>query len=507
MPFPRPTRDDLARSAHRLGMPLADEMLAEYDALLQAVWDDYDRLDALSEPLPEVHYPRTPGVIPPAEENPFNAWYVKTRIDGRTGGPLEGRRVVLKDNVCLAGVPMMNGADSLKGYVPETDATVATRILDAGGQILGKAHCEYFCVSGGSHTNATGPVRNPRRPTHSAGGSSSGCAALLAAGEADMAIGTDQGGSVRIPAAYSGIYGMKATWGLVPYTGIMPIEMTLDHAGVMSATLHDNALLLESVAGPDGLDPRQQGAAAGRYVQALDREVAGLRIAVIAEGFGHANSQPGVDAAVHHAATLLGELGAEVESVSLPLHAFGHAIWTPIAVEGTTALLEGYNHGTNWKGRYLTDLMRAQSDWRDQARLFPHDVKTCLLAGDYAQKCGQGRYYARARHQALRLRAAYDDVLSRFDLLLMPTVPITAPVLPPRDADPATWVARALEMNANTAPFDVTGHPALSLPCGLVDGLPVGMMLIGRDHDEATLYRAGAAFERHHDWQTLDHDG
>ncbi|MDR5886428.1 amidase [Vreelandella janggokensis] len=504
MPIPRPTSQALTQSSRRLGMTLDDTTLSEYDTLLQAVWDEYDRLDELTEPLPEVVYPRTSGVFLTADENPYNAWYVKTHIEGKPSGPLANRRVVLKDNVCLAGVPMMNGADSLQGYVPELDATVATRILDAGGRILGKAHCEYFCVSGGSHTNATGPVRNPRMPTHSAGGSSSGCAALLASGEVDMAIGTDQGGSVRIPAAYSGIYGMKATWGLVPYTGIMPIEMTLDHAGIMSATLSDNAILLEAVAGPDGLDPRQQATPRfGGYVEALGQSCVGLRIGVVAEGFEHTNSHPGVDATVRHAADLMANLGAVVETVSIPLHSYGHAIWTPIAVEGTTALLEGYNYGTNWKGLYVPSLMRAQRGWREQSQYFPHDVKTCLLAGDYARQTGSGRYYARARNLARSLRGAYDDMLERFDLLLMPTVPLVAPRLPSHDAEPETWVGRALEMNANTAPFDVTGHPALSLPCGVVDGLPVGMMLIGRDYDEATLYRAGYAFEQSHDWQSL----
>ena len=171
---------------------------------------------------------------------------------------------------------------------------MATRVLDAGGRIVGKAHCEYFCFSGSSHTNAAGPVRNPRNPAHSSGGSSSGAAALVGAGEADMAIGTDQGGSVRIPAAYSGIYGMKPTHGLIPYTGIMPIEMTLDHAGIMTANVADNALLLDAIAGSDGLDPRQQGLPAARsaYCDALGRQLAGLRIGIVPESFGWHNSEP-----------------------------------------------------------------------------------------------------------------------------------------------------------------------------------------------------------------------
>src|SRR2546423_3278722 len=203
----------------------------------------------MPDEVPAVKYPRTPGHRPGPEENRHNAWYRKTSVKGAPGGKLKGKRIALKDNICLAGVPMMNGASSLEGYVPDVGATIVTRMLDAGGTILGKVHCEYFCFSGGSHTSAAGPVHNPRKMGYSAGGSSSGSAAVVAAGEVEMAIGGDQGGSIRIPAAYCGVYGLKPTHGLVPYTGVFPIENTLDHTGPMTATVADNALLLEVLAG------------------------------------------------------------------------------------------------------------------------------------------------------------------------------------------------------------------------------------------------------------------
>jgi amidase len=143
----------------------------------------YNALDAIPDELPQVKYPRTPGYQPSGEENRYNAWYRKTNVKGASGGRLQGKTVALKDNVLLAGVPMMNGASSLEGYVPDIDATIVTRLLDAGATIVGKAHCEYFCFSGGSHTSALGPVVNPRKEGYSAGGSSSGSAALVAAGE------------------------------------------------------------------------------------------------------------------------------------------------------------------------------------------------------------------------------------------------------------------------------------------------------------------------------------
>src|SRR5207253_1262792 len=152
-------------------------------------------IEAMADPMPPVKYPRTPGYRPEGPENKYNAWYYKSEVQGAASGKVRGKRIALKDNVCLAGVPMMNGASTLEGYVPDVDATIVTRMLDAGGTIMGKVHCEYFCFSGGSHTSAAGPVQNPRKPGYSAGGSSSGSAAVVAAGEVDMAIGGDQGGS------------------------------------------------------------------------------------------------------------------------------------------------------------------------------------------------------------------------------------------------------------------------------------------------------------------------
>src|SRR5258708_8777954 len=236
----RPTLDRLRSVAEDLGMHMGEEELKSYDTLMQGNYAAYDIVDAMPDYVPAVTYPRTPGYRPEGEENRYNAWYVKTTIKGASSGKLAGKTIALKDNVSLAGVPMMNGASTLEGYTPDTDATIVTRILDAGGTILGKVNCEYFCFSGGSHTCAAGPVHNPHKMGYSAGGSSSGSAVVVALGEADMAICGDQGGSIRIPCSFSGIYRMKGTDGLVPYTGVRPIGLTLDHTGPMAKTLPGN---------------------------------------------------------------------------------------------------------------------------------------------------------------------------------------------------------------------------------------------------------------------------
>lgn len=204
-----PTPAELAAVGKQLGMSLSDDDVKFFLETMTGSVAAYNLLESMPDHLPAVKYPRTRGYRPEGDENKYNAWYYKSEIKGAPSGKLAGKQVALKDNVCLAGVPMMNGASTLEGYVPDVDATIVTRILDAGGTIAGKAHCEYFCFSGGSHTSAAGPVQNPRKMGYSAGGSSSGSAALVAAGEVPMAIGGDQGGSIRIPSAYCGVYGMK----------------------------------------------------------------------------------------------------------------------------------------------------------------------------------------------------------------------------------------------------------------------------------------------------------
>ena len=163
MTVKRPTHDQLKQITHDLGMNLSDERVSEFLEVMEDTMKVYDMVDAMPDYLPTVDYPRTPGHRPTPEENPMNAWYIKCEVKGAPRGPLNGKTIVLKDNISLAGVPMMNGASTLEGYIPDIDATVVTRILDAGGTIVGKSHCEYFCLSGGSHTNATGPCHNPHK--------------------------------------------------------------------------------------------------------------------------------------------------------------------------------------------------------------------------------------------------------------------------------------------------------------------------------------------------------
>jgi amidase len=499
----RPNTDELGVIANRLGIHLTPKQLDEYQSVLQANFDAYDVLDQQADFLPEVTYPRSAGHVPSAAQNRLGAWQCQAHIQGNRAGPLSGKTLVIKDNIAVAGLPMLNGSFTLDGYRPEVDATVVTRLLDAGASVAGKAVCEALCFSGGSHTSASGPVHNPLRPGYSAGGSSSGCAALVAAGEVDLAVGSDQGGSVRIPASFCGVYGMKPTHGLVPYTGAMPIESTLDHLGPITRTVQDNALMLEAMAGVDGLDPRQlAGTRTARYTEGLSRGITGLKIAVLKEGFGHANSEIDVDQAVRQACEVFRAQGATVEEVSMPMHLLGPAIWLAIAAEGATQqMMQGNSHGFNWRGLYLTDMMEHHASWRHRADDLPDTVKTTMILGEYFSRHYHGRFYGKAQNLGRKLRLAYDEILARHDLLLMPTLPLKATPLPPADTPLADYLGRSFEMLANTCGFDVTGHPALSLPCATRDGLPIGLQLVGRHFAEAELYRAAYAFEQNADWK------
>ena len=504
MSVPYPSPNQIKEAATEVGLSLTDADVESYSGLMKGMVDAYNVIDHMPDCLPKVKYPRTPGYFPPAEENPRNAWYVKTSIQGAPSGPLKGKKVAIKDNVMVAGVPMMNGCSILEGYVPEVDATVVARILDAGGEIVGKTHCESYCISGGSHTGAKGAVHNPHKMGYSAGGSSSGSGVVVALGEADMALGGDQGGSIRMPSSWCGIYGMKPTHGLVPYTGIMPIEIFVDHTGPMTKTVKDNALMLEVLAGPDGYDPRQYAPKVQKYTQALEGGAKGMKIAVVKEGFGRPESEAESDAKVRKGVELYKKLGATVTEVSIPMHLLGPAIWTPIGVEGIAqTMMFGDGYGLSRPDLYVTSLIDKLHGWQLRANELSETTKYVTTLGVYIKKYFGSRYYGKAMNLTRQLVEAYDAVLKDHDVLLMPTMPMKSTPLPPSDAPRELYVQRALEMIGNTSPFDITHHPAMTLPCGMVDGLPIGLMLIGRHFDESTIYRAAYAFEQAGDWKSM----
>jgi amidase len=499
-----PTIDQLRKIAGEYSFHFDEAELETFRGLIEVVINkSYQQLDQLAEvEPPPVKYPRSSGYRPIPEENPFNAWYWKCSIKGADSGPLAGKRIAMKDNICVAGIPLMNGSATVEGYIPEFDATVATRILDAGGEIVGKVVCEDLCFSGGSHTSYPKPVLNPHNPAHSAGGSSSGSGVVVAAGDADIAMGGDQGGSIRVPSCWCGIYGLKQTYGLVPYTGVFPIELTLDHTGPMAATVEDIALTLEAIAGEDdGLDPRQpRGVQGRRYSEALTGNVEGIRIGMLAEGFGWPGlSEEDVDETVRDAVRILGDLGAEItDDISIPLHRSCLDLWNIIGGEGAAILMhQGNSQGTNWLGYYNTSLLEVYGrGLKTRADDLSVTNKLAMMYGQYMQNQYRGRYYAKAQNVRLRLRREFERAFEQVDILAMPTTPMKPQELPGPDAPYDEIVDKALDNLSNTNTFDLTHHPAITIPCGRSDGLPIGLMLVGRHFDEETILRAAHAFEQ-----------
>jgi amidase len=466
-----------------LGWTLTHEEAEALRESLGVALAGHGRLDALVERRPPVPAARAPGHRPSREEDPFNAWYWRCSVREADEGRLAGTRVGVKDAIGVAGMPLSGGIAALDGYLAEADATVVTRILAAGGEIVGTT----TYVRPGEERSA---VRNPRDPERTAGGSSGGSAAAVAAGDCELALGIDQGGSIRIPAAWCGLCGLKPTFGLVPYSGCFPMELTLDTIGPMAATVEEVATALEVLAGPDGLDPRQDGVAPLPATDLRSR-VDGLRVGVLAEGFGAGD--PEVDAVARRAVDVLASLGHPVSEVSVPLHADGIHIWSAIEVEGAGALIAGAP--TNVRGEFPLELYEAflrASSARPDA--LPTLVKVRALAARYLQERYRGLYYGRAQNLARELRTAYDGVLGAVDLLVMPTVPIVAPEL--NRPDGPGWENDRAVIMRNTSPFSIAGLPALTLPCGEVRGLPVGLTVVGRwSHDHLVL-RAAYSLEQ-----------
>ena len=300
---------------------------------------------------------------------------------------------------------------------------------------------------------------------------------------------------------------MKPTHGLVPYSGIMPIEIVLDHTGPMTTNVRDNALLLEVLAGVDGYDPRQfheKQPGTLDYTTGIAGGVQGLRIGVVKEGFGHANSEADVDACVQRAAERLRSLGASVEDISVPEHLIAPALWVPIGTEGIVqTMMQGDGYGASRRDLYVTSLMDKLHGWELRADQLSETTKLLTVLGVHMKKHYGTRFYGKAINIARRITAAYDAALAQYDVLLMPTLPMKATPIPPPDATRELYVQRALEMISNTSPFDITHHPAITVPCGMSEGLPIGMMLVGRHFDEARVYRVSYAFEQSGDWKTM----
>lgn len=391
---------------------------------------------------------------------------------GEYRGPLHGIPIALKDLVMTRGIRTTCGSRILKDWVPDADATVAARLAEAGAILLGKLNMHEFAYGPTGVNPHYGTAANPWGRDRMPGGSSSGSGAAVAAGLCAGALGTDTGGSIRIPASLCGIVGLKPTYGRVSRAGVVPLAWSLDHIGPMTRTVTDAALLLQALAGHDPADPSTAAVAVPDYRRASDADPRDLRIGVVREAVFE-RLHPEVRAAVEAAARMLERLGVRVKDIRLPrIHHAGPATFAIITAESMA-----------YHEPYL----------RTRASEYGADVRARLLTGQFVL----ATQYLKAQRARQVLRAEVDAVLASVDALLLPTTPIPAPRIDEREAtvdgvreDVRAWLTRC------TRPINLTGHPALSLPCGLTsEGLPVGLQLVGRHFDEATLLRLGRAYE------------
>ncbi|MEL7346532.1 MAG: amidase [Pseudomonadota bacterium] len=504
MTIRRPDAEEIAAIGEATGLDLTASEVATLEPIVAAVITGYDALDQMPDPLrPVTPAVRIPGPRPSPEEDPLNG-IVRTcsvKAAPEVAGPLSGKAIGVKDTIAVAGLPMTCASRLLYDYTPDIDATVVKRILEAGGHITAVLNTDDFAFSGGGHTSCYGPGRNPVDPGHVPGGSSNGSATAPATGQVDIALGGDQGGSIRIPASFSGVVGHKPTHGLVPYTGIVGFDQTIDHIGPMAKTVAECALLLGVIAGVDdtAIDPRQpQVIEPVDYAAALTGDVRGLKIAVITEGFETPEATEAVNAAVRGAAAAFAAMGAEVTEVSVPMHKAVVPLWNCIAIEGGVESFYRGHAAFQTKGFYnprlISAMMRA-------VKTHAHDLSPTAKLGTvvsaYMRQRYDGVFYARAQNLSRQLTAVYDKVLESADLVLMPTTPQQAHAMPAMpEEDRAEHIGQALNMVANTAAFDLTGHPSISVPVKGVDGLPVGLMLTGRHFEDATVLRAAHAYEQ-----------
>jgi len=505
MPIRGPTRSDIETIAAAAEFSLTDDQLDEFQSLVAGSVEQLRRVRDLPEPdSPELTRPeestRT-GYRPDADENPHNAWITRCDVGPMGNGQLSNVSIGLKDNVSLAGVEQTLGSCFLEGYTPVIDASVVDDLRNAGATIRGKLNMESFAFSGSGDTSDFGTVTNPTAPGYVAGGSSSGCGAAVASGAVDVAIGTDQGGSIRIPAAWCGIVGLKPTWGLVPYTGAYPLEPTMDTLGPMARTVSTVATALTTIAGTDGIDPRQPATVPDRdYRAALEADFGDLRVGVLDEGFASDDGDAGVHETVRDALGSLERGGVAVEPVSVPRHR--DAVPLEIAILGYGATLIVEQGGTSlFQDRWYDTHLVAEFHGRRRTRAsqFPATLKAAWLAAKYAETEVGAELYGKAQNVSSGLRRSFDRVFESVDVVAMPTVPFT-PFEIDEEMAWADRVERSLAAGRNTAAFNLTGHPAVSVPCGTTEGLPVGLMLVGSRFDEDHLLNIASRVER------LSHD-
>lgn len=415
--------------------------------------------------------------------------------DGQEPPALLGLPMAVKDVLCVAGTRATCGSKILENYVPPFNATAVQKLLEAGMLVLGKTNTDEFAMGSSTENSAYGVTRNPWQRERVPGGSSGGSAAAVAARMAPAALGTDTGGSVRQPAAFCGVTGVKPTYGRVSRYGLIAYGSSLDSVGVLARTCEDAELILNLMAGQDDLDATSSNQPLAQAVCEQPVEIKGVRIGVPREYF-IAGIQPEVEQAVRQAIALLEDLGAHIEEISLPHTSYALPVYyliAPAEASANLARFDGVRYGLRVEDGGVRELFM-----KTRGQGFGPEVKRRIMLGTYALSAGYyDAYYGQAQKVRTLIRADFEKAFEKVDAIAAPVTPSTAFPIGGHGDDP---LAMYLE-DVLTLPANLAGVPGLAFPVGFDgEGLPIGMQLMGRHFDESTLFRVGHAYQNASDW-------
>jgi aspartyl-tRNA(Asn)/glutamyl-tRNA(Gln) amidotransferase subunit A len=415
------------------------------------------------------------------------------KTEGHTG-PLAGVPIAIKDNISTKGIQTTCASRILGGYVPPYDAHVIERLKEAGAVIVGKVNMDEFAMGTSTETSHYGPTLNPWNTITVPGGSSGGSAATVAAGEVPLALGSDTGGSVRCPASFCGVVGLKPTYGVISRYGLISYANSLEQIGPIASNVADMTLLFNVIAGHD---PRDSTSVPGEkdYTKALVDDVNGLTIGVPKEYFGDGLDQA-VEKSVWDSVHRLEDLGASWQEVEMPHTKYALAAYYVIAMSEASSNLarfDGMRYGLRLEKDH--DWHTTYSEIRAQG--FGEEVKRRILLGTYALSAGyMDKYYLKALKVRTLIKQDFERALKRTDVLIAPTMPTPAFKLGEKISDPLTLYMA----DVNTVPVNLSGVPSISLPCGFSNGLPIGLQIMGKHFDEETIIRTAYSFEQNTDF-------
>ncbi|MHB0997801.1 MAG: Asp-tRNA(Asn)/Glu-tRNA(Gln) amidotransferase subunit GatA [Armatimonadota bacterium] len=417
---------------------------------------------------------------------------------GENIGPLAGIPVALKDNMCTKGTLTTCSSKILHNFIPPYDATVVEKLAGSGTVMVGKANLDEFAMGSSTENSAFHTTRNPWNLDRVPGGSSGGSAAAVAADEAIFSLGSDTGGSIRQPASFCGVVGMKPTYGRVSRYGLIAFASSLDQIGPLTKDVTDTALVLNAISGKDPLDSTSVDLPVPDFTASLKNDVRGLKIGVPKEFFAQGVETEIVDS-VMKAIELLVSLGAEYKEISMPIMEYTlptYYILAPSEASSNLARYDSVRYG--YRSEHASDVISMLMKSRDEG--FGPEVKQRIMIGTYALSAGYyDAYYLKAQKVRTLVRQAYDKAFEEFDVLISPTSPTVAFGIGERTDD--TFQMKLADVC--TIPVNLAGIPAISLTCGFQDGLPIGLHIMGRSFDEETILRTAYTFEQNTDHHTM----